>query len=236
MAWAHVQDAHNSDGAVANVTSFSATFGVAVGSGNLVVGVVTWDSASGQGTLNTVTDNKGNTYTISDSINSAGDTQQAASFSLGNVTGGPTVITANFTSTGGGDHWITIVVSEYSGGPAAADFRDGHTGQLQTAVGTGANAISSGNITTTANGDLIWGATVSPTSTPTATAGTGFTLRGSDITNTFTYDEDQVQTTAGSIAATFTASASAANWITFLIAFKITAGDTFANNGAIFFI
>src|SRR6185503_6495137 len=70
------------------------------------------------------------------------------------------------------------------------------------------NAVTSTSATTTANGDLIFGAVIDDSgSFGTITAGTGFTRRAT-VNNMDMATEDLVQAAAGPIAATFTFSRS----------------------------
>jgi hypothetical protein len=101
--------------------------------------------------------------------------------------GGVNTVTLTPASAGA----LEIHVSEWSGVSTTYPV-DG----FASAAGTGANA-SSGFVTTTANGELIYGYTFLLN---TATAGSGFvgmTLVNGDL------DEYQIQPSAGSIAATY---------------------------------
>src|SRR2546425_11862856 len=60
--------------------------------------------------------------------------------------------------------------------------------------------------TTTASGDLFFGAVMDDAGVNNTTAGTGFTLRQS-VNNKDLASEDRLQTSSGSVAATFTFSA-----------------------------
>jgi len=197
MPISHVQNANG--GSSASVTSATAT-GSAIGSGNTVCGIVFWHNTAG--TLTSVTDNKGNTYTIVDSIQETGGANSfLASFYLVNVTGGPTALTANLGSATTG---VQISWDEYSGVSTSAVL-DGHHGQAQASPGTGTDAISSGSFTTADNGDLIYCGSYSVSGT--SSAGTGFTL---ELNNSalnglvFLSTEDEVQSSAGSVSGTFT--------------------------------
>jgi hypothetical protein len=79
------------------------------------------------------------------------------------------------------------------------------TGSLDVAAtvkdSTGTNPTAN-SMTTTANGDVIVSAALMSANTPTA--GAGFTLRDS-MTDTLLFVEDTIQTTAGAIAASWTA-------------------------------
>lgn len=208
MAIAHVQSANG--GSNASAPSCSATFGSPVGSGNIIVGFAFWSEGSTTNDLSSISDDKGNTYTIVDKLNAFAVTSNSrafASFYCANVTNAPTVITANFSPSTGS---LAILVDEYSG-VATTSPLDGHTMQAQSGVGTTANAATSGNITTTVNGDLIYGglACLSGSAGQVA-AGTGFTLRVNNVAPNgaqFFDTEDEIQSSAGTTAATFTLNA-----------------------------
>ena len=220
MAITHVQTAGLGPGG-ASGTSVAAT-GSVVGSGNTVVGSVT--CAAGF-FLQSVTDDKSNTYTILDHISDPSG-QENYTFYLGNITNGPTTITATFN---GNVNFRGILWDEYAGVVALANPLDGHAANLQNpGPGTATDAVTSTSITTKVNGDLIWGATVNSNSFNNATTGTGFTPRGALVnTGSLTVPqntEDRLQATAGAVAATFTDTASFGTWSTFIIALKAAAG------------
>lgn len=217
MAFSHIQGAHNSSSAGA--TSITATFGISVTSGDCIVGVVLWGSTTNN--LSGVTDSKGNTYTVLDTVTNV-DGQSASSFCLGNITNGPISVTANFSAS---DSNLVLICDEYSGGLASSNPVDVHHGQSQSRPGTGTNAVSSGAATTTQNGDLIYGGAfdLSGAST-TYTAGTGFALRTADTgLSRHGQSEDETQASAGSVAATFTSNQSGADYFTFMVAIKVAA-------------
>lgn len=197
MPIAHVQNANA--GTSASGTSISAT-GSVIGSGNVVCGCVFFDNPAA--TLTSVTDDQSNTYTIEQTIqNSDGSNLFLSSFYLTNITNGPKTVTANFGSS---TPHTQITWDEYSG-LAASAVLDGHAGQAQAAPGTGTDAITSGNFTTTDNGDLIWAGMFCGSGN--AVAGTGYTRRlNNDASNGFVFicTEDKVQSAAGSVAGTYT--------------------------------
>ncbi len=206
MSFAHVQGLAT-HGVITGANTFVATLGANVGSGNCVLGGII--SVPNGITITSVQDDQGNTYTVKDSLNDATDSHQIFSFELGNITNAPHIITITFGSGSGNP--VQVVIDEYSGALAVADPTDGHAIVLRTAPGTGANAITSTSITTTANGDLIYGICFDQgTATPASTAGTSplpFTLRGSDLDTVDAFSvvsEDAVQSVAGSVNAAFT--------------------------------
>ena len=223
MAIAHVTGGGGHIGNIASAATLALTV-QAVGTGNLVCGVVTYGSA---GTLSNVKDNAGtpNTYTLGNTVTDATDSYKATAFYLSGITGNPTIITATFAA---GVTFRGIACDEYSG-VATSSPLDIATQQDQTGITGTANAITSGLASTLSDGDLIYGATVTGGVTTAVTAGTSpnaFTLRQTDRTasNEFMYTEDFiVQTTHGSIAATFTGSTTGDDYATFILAFKAAA-------------
>lgn len=215
-----LQGAHNAGSG--SVNNIAATFSVAVGSGNAVVGIVSF----GTGTLNSVTDDKGNTYNRETTINDGVNSQNAASFSLGNITNAPTTVTANFSAGVGAR---SIAVAEYSGISAVADPRDGHGGQLQPSPGTGTNGLTSGsgNCVTTIDGDTIVGLTADSGGSAVISHGTSFSaIRVTDTTAGCAglNIEDLTQGAhSATTVATFTQNANDAG-LTWAIALKAAAG------------
>jgi len=231
VAFAHVQSAKNTASTGVTTTTGIGATGSAIGTGNTVAGTVSWSNLGAPATnvLNTITDNKGNTYPVVDTGGDPNATQvSCSSFLLGNVIGGPTTITATFSGSNPGA--ATIIWDEYSGALTNVNPTDVHTKNAQHDPGTGSNAITSGNITTTIPGDLIYGAVCETTNGSTAiAAGSSYTLRVSNEANAglnSASSEDQVQTSAGSIAATFTDGTNGAtdDTITFAIAIKPSNG------------
>ncbi len=196
----------------------------AVASGSVVCGGIAWTSDSGQ-TLDSVTDNQGNTYTVyqtggADATNGL----SAALYYRANITNAPTVITANFT---GGPSFRAIVADEFSG-LATASIADGaHLNVQASSPGTGTDAITSGSITTTVAGNTVYGYTVNTSGAEVGSPGTGYT----GATSVTQQDSEYlVQGSAGAIAATFTQAAGASR-ITGVLALK-AAGASSAVSGA----
>jgi len=187
--------------------------------GNLIAVYVAWTNTTDS--LSSVTDSLGNTYTLVQNPTTLGTQGRAAGAYSKNILGGPCTVTATFSP--GAFSARTIIVREISG--ADSDFPlDGSAAQGQTNPGTGTDAVTSGAITTTANGDYIFAATTDQGQASTLNPGTGFTGGA-----TFTFpvggrSEDQIQSAAGSITATFTNTDSAfADFVTLIMAFKPSA-------------
>lgn len=151
-------------------------------------------------TISSVTDSLGNTYTYAgDNPNSGDNNNQMWNYYAEGVSAGACTITVTFDAN---DDLRRIYAHEITG-CATSGALGQHAGQAQATPGTGTDAISSGSVTTTTNGEYIFGCT-NANNTQTYTKGTGFTSLRED--NTVGATEDLVQSSAGSIAATFTGS------------------------------
>lgn len=186
-------------------TSVSITFTGAVASGNAVTGGLTYANAAGD-KFTGIDDDKGNTYTIRSKFFDVTNTQFNLLFYLENITNAPTTITAHFSS---GVAFRRMTAAEWSG-VATVSAIDGSTGQ-ETTGSTSTDAQSSGNITTVANGDVIYSTFGDSTGAGASwTQGTGFTsldiAAGSDAIPMG--HEYLIQSSAGSIAGTWTQSVS----------------------------
>lgn len=206
-------------------TSCAVTLGSTVASGDALVGYIQYPTAQ---TITSILDDQGNSYGVIKNILSGG-TLSFASFFLANIRNAPKTVTVTFSASTsqcneGLDEYSNIV------GLDTTTPSGGATGQFGTTF-SGTNAFTSGSLTTTSAGDLIWGAFAPTAALPTA--GTGFTLRISDGVDGYT-TEDLVQTSSGITAATATVS-SGGGWA---IAMALKAGtpSTFApfvaNSGA----
>ena len=194
MAYTHVQSTQDSQGG-GGTTSVKA-FVSNVTAGNLIVVAAMWNTSDSA--TPTCSDNLGNTYTeIGTHIWNAGFTYGLALFYAKNVTGGACTVTVSY---GGSKVFRSMLIHEYSGGDTTAPF-DVTNANTNGTAGAGANNATSNAVTPANNGSLIFGVLADITS-GTISAGTGFTSRQLDVGN-FTDSEDQVQGTAGSIAATW---------------------------------
>jgi hypothetical protein len=180
-------------------TTIVCSFAAPVSIGGFVWGIA--DYASGPA-LTSVTDDQGNVYNTT-----VGPTGSNI-FWLGHITNAPTTITINLA---GASIFRSMAMQEWSGVAAVADPSDGSIAVDQTTPGTGSDAVTTGNITTTFNNDLILGGYISFSGGPEPglLAGTGYikTLDNQSTTNTPMALEARVQTTAAPIAATWTQSA-----------------------------
>lgn len=184
-----------------------------VGSGNalcIAVGYV-------NGTADTISiaDGHSNTYTQVDQSSQSGF--QWTTFYAINVTGSPTVITV--TDSTSPRSFNGMVVDEYTG-VATSSALDGHAINPQTNAATSTDAVTSGSITTGTSGDLICSMVVT-TAGGISANGTGFTAATSDAAGAGVFwSEYQVQSSAGSIAGTWSTSAGTNGFVTGVIALK----------------
>lgn len=180
-------------------TTVAVTLPSTVGSGHALF--VSVGTASATDTIVSITDDKGNTYTVADQTHNTIGAYTWVTAYIINVANAPQTITATWGSS---NPFSAIMVDEASG-IATSSAIDGHSSQKfgdPTPVGTGANAVTSGSITTTVNGDIIYSSTVDCTSLGLVN-GTGFTAIQS-VASTF-YSQSLIQSSAGSIAGTLTA-------------------------------
>ena len=206
----HVQQASTSNVGGSTFTSISATFSLPTTSGNVIILGVTYGNVN---PTITATDSQGNIYVQAIKTYDSGHRQGSAILYALNITGGSSdTVTVKFSSPVA---YLAVGIHEYSGIVATAAL-DGTAGKL----GIG-KAPSSGAVTTTASGDLIFGTGVEDAigNGDTFTPGSGLAKRV-DLGNSAAYaDEDGVQALAGSFAATWNLSP-ASSWIANLAAFK----------------
>lgn len=207
VAW-HVQSSGTT-----NVLAFVAT----VTSGNAVTVYIGYDSTA---TISTIADDKGNSYAVKNTITEATDAIKVSQAVLGNITNAPKTITVTFTGTIANS---ALSIAEWAGISAVADPSDVFGGQ---AVNNSANPTS-GNITTTVDGDLISGMSTNGSTNVIYGVGSGFTLGQSNGTffasSASIAWEWLVQTTHGAIASTWV-DATATNYAVEVLSIKPGAG------------
>jgi Protein of unknown function (DUF4038)/Putative collagen-binding domain of a collagenase/IPT/TIG domain len=193
-------------------TSGSLAFNSSNTAGNWIAVSIRGGLSSSQ--IFTVRDSIGNTYKRAVQVGFTASAVTLAIFYAENIKGGVNTVTVSDTVSGP----LRFAIMEYYG-LAISNSLDA------AAVATGTSASpNSGNLATTANGDLLLSA-IATTNIGTFRAGTGYTLR--DFVpvepNTKLITEDQIQGAAGS--ATATASLAAVeNWGAGLAAFKAAGG------------
>jgi hypothetical protein len=203
------------------VTTLRITLPNPAGAGNALILGVQFVSS---GTISSIADNEGNTWATGPTVTdaSAGQTMRLY-YALG-VTGGTQTITITFGGLSSTPGLPQAVVSEFYN-VAQISAEDGSSGS--------ATSRTAGTITTTAPGDLIyhWGVDFSDTNSnggayngSSITAGAGFTLLSADL-QVGSADQYEVQSSAGSIDPTFTATGSA-TWGSLALALKSASAGT----------
>ena len=182
------------------------------------IGVVIRAGHSGQ--VFTVFDARGNNYRQAVVFSQTLDTPNGDTFAIfyaENISGGANSVTISESLS---NSTLRFAILEYSGMAVANSLE---AQGVTAAQGTGTSA-SSGNIVTTAAGDLLLGAVMTGSGT-TYTSGSGFRIEEQVPTapNTKLIAEDQVQGTAGSVAASATFAASV-SWGAAVAAFKSASG------------
>lgn len=205
-------------------TTIVVTLPGAVTVGNWIAVYGAWNSGgvSPASRFSSLVDDLGNTYTTVDSLNDT-DSDDHRTFYAKVTNGGTPTITLTLTNACG---YRSLVAHEVSGLDATAPL-DQHTIVNQASPGTGTDGVTTGNVTTTTDGQYIFGAThLNNTTTQTIAAGTGFTGRESNSGGGDTppfRSEDQIQSVAGSVAATFTLTVDQ-HMTTAIMTFKAAAG------------
>src|SRR2546426_3960277 len=187
----------------------SISFPSAVLNHSLLVACAGWTTTSI--TLNSVTSSPSNTWNSTTDANNSGNLRIQCYYAM-NAASGTTTVTFNFSAS---VNW-EIAIHEYSGvaTTSALDQQNGATGN--------SSSPSSGSVTPSVNGELIFAWTTNSFGVNSYTAGSGFTLRQSDLA--FYASEDQVQGTAGAISATWAQGGSSAQWAAKVLTFKATGG------------
>jgi hypothetical protein len=193
--------------------------------GNCLVVVVTAGNSSPP---ITVSDDKGNTWNSTTMVSDVPSNNSLQIFYALNVVGGTQLITVNLGS--GNFDFDQVMLLEFNN-VAAVGALDAQVGQT-----TSGTSLSSGSMTTTADGDLIIGAAVvdgfgSQTAPMTWTPGSGFTFAATSDTN-YMAVQYQIQGTHGAINSSMTSSINGSSAITKAIALKASAGSQGAPNPA----
>lgn len=188
-----------------------------VTAGSTIVCNPSMNNPGGTLTFTKVSDDKngpGTSYTVDVAAHAIPTVVQlTAIVHISNVVAGTTTITAQFSNSNqfGAMACVEIKGTATSGVvDVAGTFRDA----------TGTNPFGNA-ITTTVNGDYIF-VSGNMNCAGTVTAGSGFTIRNT-MSNACMYQEDQIQSTAGSITPTFNNSTSDTYGIV-AVAFKPAAG------------
>ena len=185
------------------------------GSGNALILGIQFHSS---GSISSVTDDKSNRWVAGPTVANSSASQSMSLYYALNVKGGTQNITVTFSGLGSTNGYPQAVISEFYN-VAQVSAVDGSSGS--------ATARAAGSITTTTAGDLIyhWGVDFSDTNADGGayngsgiTAGSGFTLLSADL-QVGSADQYEVQSSAGSINPTFSATGSA-TWGSLALALK----------------
>jgi chitodextrinase len=194
--------------AFGSVSSANISFGSATTAGDLViVGIYFGPSSS----IVSVTDSQANLYTqIGTALSSPTNKQRSALFYAKNIKGGSDTVTVLLNAVPQSPG-LGIYIFEYKGVDTVSPL----DGNAQAAGSS--SSVSSGNLTTTVSGDLLFGFCVSDS---TCSRGSGFTARSTSEGN---LGEDKTLTAAGTTSAIATANAP---WTMITAAFKPPSSDT----------
>src|SRR5258708_4545908 len=212
MTWPFVKGAQETTG---SGTSASVSLASAIASGDVAVGLAFLNGVQSN-TISSITDDKSNSYTVvTGSLATTTSNWSTILFWSGAaLTNGPITLTAN-SSTSLTSFLLTYDVFTPPAGALSVDVSSGASGS------TTANGSSS--LTTTVNGDLVYGG-IFVTGVGTLAGGSGFTVtenNGSSFAAEF-----QNQSTAGTISVTFPTPGGADTWTVSAAAFKAAAGGS----------
>ncbi|MEO6513267.1 MAG: hypothetical protein ABIR37_01150 [Candidatus Saccharimonadales bacterium] len=200
-------------------SSINIAFDLSNTAGSLLVAGISWSSGGLGNAPTSVTDTRGNSWTLYSTPVYDSPNAQGLTFAYAvNCAAGANTVTVNY---GTASDYQRVTVAEYSGVATSSPIDI-----VASNVAANTNAtdnVTSTAATTTVNGDLIWGHSQKDNGFVTQAPGTGFTQReylASDY-----LAEDLIQATAGSIAATWTYNV-ASNYLAFMVAFKAQATAT----------
>ncbi len=229
MAITPVQSVITPNGSVINmaVTTFAAPTLSAVGSGNAIAGGFTFVAGptNVSGAIQSITDDKSNTYNLSSIVQEVADGNWLLTFYLQNITNAPTVITVNAAATRD-FQFNRFVVSEFSGVATASPLDVGFGGPTsQTSVATTVDLIKSASVTTLVDGDLIYAACIQTDAGTGMNAGSTFTnlIYGANADTVPMRGEYKIQAAHAAVTGDFTAVAAAHNYVTGMIPLKAAA-------------
>ena len=203
MGQSHVATVTKYTGSATSTISMS--FSSASTTGNLIVVHLSWDNTSR--TVNTITDNKGNTYHSVNGVSTWNTTYRSQLFYAFDITGGGAPITVTATLSGNSSSYFQVYMSEYSGIDIISPLDQKSANKGST------TSVSSGAKTTLMNGELIYGVSIGASGL--LTKGSGFTARSTVNQNVV---EDRIGATAGSYSATFISAGG--NWVAEMATFK----------------
>jgi hypothetical protein len=231
MTYAFVQSVQNSVAASSATTLATGNFTANPTAGNLIFAAVSYGgngTPSLTGLTITLSDTRGNTYTLLKNVDDTTNGYRLAIFYAKNITGGgANSVTATFSSAPSGSFYKGVFAAEYSGLDTTAPFTSGEcVGQQQLSVATGTDHLTSGNTPTLATQPcaVIGFCTIDHNTNGPPAAGTGFTSRGTfwdfGVGGVFACLEDRRVTATTAVAATFTPNVAAADWSTVVAVFR----------------
>lgn len=199
------------------VSSPSLTFPANTTAGDAIIVGGEWGNTAGAVSCS---DNKGDTFVAPASLDifdpTSGAVQGMALCYALNIAGGATTVTVTLPT----NSYTAMSIQEYSG-IATSSALDVSSVNNTTTVITASNDATSNASTTTKNGDLIFGGfTLSNGSASGISAGTGFIMRENDFSGAGMATEDQIQSTAGSIAGTWSLGTTGVEYVALMGAFK----------------
>lgn len=174
-------------------------------------------------TVSSVSDTQGNTWTKVTGA-TGGAAQRHEIWYAANAAAGSNTVTASLS---GSAPFFSYEVHEYSGADTSAPLDQAALNE-QTNPGLGVDAVTSGTVTTTTPGQLIFGGAALAGGSAGTIHGSGFTVREYAVGDALS--EDRIQAAAGSVAVTFTALAADNDYITGIATFK-AATSTIALDG-----
>ncbi|HSR89628.1 MAG TPA: DUF4038 domain-containing protein [Candidatus Udaeobacter sp.] len=172
--------------AASGASSLATTFTSSVAAGDIILVGFDYDKSQ-NANVASVTDSRGNTFTqIGTELTTPGGAHTRLYYAK-NTTAGTDTVTVNLTA---GSSFIEAYITAYRGidNVNPIDASAGRTGNTGT--------VTSGNVTTTSAGDIIYGFCIGDDA---CTIGSGFTARSTMNSN---LSEDKVAGTAGVFAAT----------------------------------
>jgi hypothetical protein len=219
MAASIVQTISNSDFAGSGNGYATSSTLTTVAAGDAVFVAFTHDSSAGTPTLSCA-DGTAATYTLLDSQNDAGNTQKMVSFLAVNHPGGSGLtVTVSWATTNLPGRGITA--AQITGVSTNTLGANEHKSQVQTAPGTGTDAVTSTNMTPVGSGNnLIVGYSFNSTASSALkpAVGTGFTDSGGGFWSvgggTQARLESKLSAGTGAVAATFTTTGGSDHHIT----------------------
>lgn len=203
MAWTRVRGFAYQ--APSEATSHSNALGGSVAVGDIIcvcvrVGVTGSVGNSGA----TLSDSLGNTYTRQVRLTKDANNNSEMYFCKVTNAGSPT-ITVKYEptpDTSNADD-MEMVASHFTGSDSSSAVEGTPVINSQNSPGTGTDACTSTNATSTSNGCLVYGYWYGFGATGNVSVGTGFTIGSQTFTDGLT-DEYKTQSTAGAVAATYT--------------------------------